>query len=133
MKRLHPYVRRPARSEHCLQAGLVRWCRGLGRGIVAERFAAIPNGGTRGADKRSRMIAGARLKAEGVRPGMPDLIFWRPGAVLFVEIKLGRLGRVSESQRAVLASLAVCWHQTAVCRTLAEAVDAIVEFYSAAK
>jgi hypothetical protein len=34
---------------------------------------AIPNGGSRGDDERSRAIRGANLKAEGVKAGVPDI------------------------------------------------------------
>lgn len=34
---------------------------------------AVPNGGTRGGDKRSAMIAGANMKAEGVKTGVSDI------------------------------------------------------------
>jgi hypothetical protein len=35
-------------------------------------YHAIPNGGTRGGDKRSAMIAGANMKAEGAKAGVSD-------------------------------------------------------------
>lgn len=35
-------------------------------------YHAIPNGGTRGGDKRSAMIAGANMKAEGAKKGISD-------------------------------------------------------------
>lgn len=34
---------------------------------------AIPNGGSRGDDYRSRMIRGAKFKSEGVKSGVPDI------------------------------------------------------------
>lgn len=37
-----------------------------------EWFHAIPNGGSRGDDDKSRKIRGAQLKAEGVRQGVAD-------------------------------------------------------------
>lgn len=37
-----------------------------------EWFHAIPNGGSRGDDAKSRKIRGAQLKAEGVRQGVAD-------------------------------------------------------------
>jgi hypothetical protein len=56
---------------------------------------AIPNGGKRDA------IAGARLKAEGVVPGAPDLGFVLPfGLAAFLEIKAAK-GRQSEAQEWV--------------------------------
>jgi len=38
-----------------------------------DMLHAIPNGGKRGNDKRSAMIAGANMKAEGQKPGVSDL------------------------------------------------------------
>lgn len=35
-------------------------------------YHAIPNGGSRGDDAKSRAIRGGQLKAEGVKPGIPD-------------------------------------------------------------
>lgn len=39
---------------------------------------AIPNGGSRGDTKKSRMIRGAQLKAEGVKEGVPDVFLPYP-------------------------------------------------------
>lgn len=123
--------RRPAKNEHCLQRAIVTWCRGIGAGYVKDRFAAIPNGGSRGHDARSRAIAGRKMKDEGVRPGMPDLEFWRDGGrVLWLEVKLGTSGTVSESQKEVHASLRSNGFPVYVVRTLAEACQKIVEFYT---
>jgi len=59
-------------SEHDEQALLVQWAgtaRVPGtRHMVGDFLAAVPNAGKRSAR------AGARLKAEGLRPGYPDLI-----------------------------------------------------------
>jgi hypothetical protein len=131
-------ARKPAKSESCLQRAIIRWCRGMGAGIVGERFAAIPNGwGVSSATPKDRMIQGARLKAEGARAGMPDLIFWgcfgptgslRP-AMLWVEVKLGTSGVISTAQRAVHDSLRENGHCIVIARDLAQAVKAILAFY----
>jgi hypothetical protein len=42
-------------------------------GCALEWMHAIPNGGTRGGDKRSASIAGANMKAEGAKAGVSDL------------------------------------------------------------
>lgn len=41
--------------------------------LPLKRLFHVPNGGTRGEDERSRKIAGGKMKAEGVRSGVPDL------------------------------------------------------------
>lgn len=51
---------------------------------------AIPNGGARGGDKQTAMIRGAQLKAEGVKPGVPDIFLPYPIALwhgLYIEMK----------------------------------------------
>ncbi len=57
-----------------------------------------PNGERR--DART----GAKLKAMGVRPGIPDIFFYRQAELLFVEQKvLG--GRLSKAQKAMTGLL----------------------------
>lgn len=51
---------------------------------------AIPNGGSRGDSKRSAMIQGATLKAEGVKPGVSDIMLPVPEwgfHGMFIEMK----------------------------------------------
>jgi hypothetical protein len=55
-----------------------------------EWFHAIPNGGSRGDDDKSRKIRGAQLKAEGVRQGVADTFLpWPSGEWhgLYIEMK----------------------------------------------
>lgn len=55
-----------------------------------EWFHAIPNGGSRGDDAKSRKIRGAQLKAEGVRQGVADCFLpWPSGEWhgLYIEMK----------------------------------------------
>lgn len=51
---------------------------------------AIPNGGSRGGDKRSAQIVGAQMKAEGVKSGVSDIMLPVPRhnlCGLFIELK----------------------------------------------
>lgn len=130
--------RKPAASESVLQRAIVRWCRGMGAGIVNERFAAIPNGWFAGGSTvATRAIQGRKLKEEGARAGMPDLIFWAcrndggnlTPTMLWMEVKLGTGGVVTDAQRAVHDSLRENGHDIQVVRDLAQAVQAILEFY----
>ncbi len=82
------------RSEHVEQAIFVARMRNFYPNVVV---AAIPNGGYRTATE------GAKLRAEGVLPGFPDLIVAaaRGGKHgLFVEMK-SKTGRVSRAQTEV--------------------------------
>lgn len=51
---------------------------------------AIPNGGSRGGDKHGAAIVGARMKAEGVKRGVPDIFLPLPlngKCGLYIELK----------------------------------------------
>lgn len=64
---------------------------------------AIPNGGSRGNDKRSAMIVGAQMKAEGVTPGVSDISVPIPRHGkhgLYIEMKREDGGTVSKEQKA---------------------------------
>jgi hypothetical protein len=79
---------RAARSEHVEQREFVSWFRQTHRGV---RIFAIPNG-----EARSRTV-GARLKLEGVSPGVPDLFV--PAWGVWIEMKRAKGGSISPSQK----------------------------------
>lgn len=81
-------------TEHEEQRELVKWFRQTFRGV---RIFAIPNGGL-----RSLSVA-AKLKAEGVSSGVPDLCVpaWR----LWIEMKRIKGGSVSAEQKDWMAYL----------------------------
>lgn len=62
---------------------------------------AVPNGGSRGDNEKSRKIRGSQMKAEGVRDGVAD-IFWPlprfPFPGLYIEMKTPT-GAIRPSQR----------------------------------
>lgn len=80
-------------SEHEHQAALVQWF-DAAYPSLRGRLLAIPNGGHR------HPLTAIKLRAEGVRSGVPDLLLPVPcGGChgLFVELKAGK-GRPSKSQ-----------------------------------
>ena len=113
-------------TEHAEAAMLIRACRAAEpRWPEMALLYAIPNGG-----KRSRKTA-ADLKAEGVKPGVPDyhLPVARGGVHgLFVELKRTAGGRVSPEQRAWHASLREQGHRVAIARGWEEAFDVIRDY-----
>lgn len=116
--------RKPARSEHVLQRSVVKWCDGLGKHLVRGRFFAVPNGGARD------IITASKLKAEGVRPGSPDLVFFAsPGRVLWVEMKNGTSGKISDKQKILHQLMRDNAHDVVVCRDLIETITVISNFY----
>lgn len=113
-----------AKSEHDLQVEICQWCDTIGSPKVRGRYFAVPNGGYR--TKRTA----AKLKAEGVRSGVPDMIFFGSfGRVLWVEVKRGKAGRLSESQLHFCASLSDNGHRVVVVRDLDGFVEIITDFY----
>jgi len=76
------------KSEHEEQREFVKWFR---RKYAPVRIFSIPNGG-----HRSKATA-ARLKAEGVSPGVPDLFV--PYFRLWIEMKRVKDGRLSTDQK----------------------------------
>jgi hypothetical protein len=66
-------------------------------------FFAIPNGAFLGRDKKSAQINGAKLKAEGLKPGVSDLMLPVPRngwSGLFIEMKVAdtKKGKPSKEQ-----------------------------------
>lgn len=119
-------------EEHDEQVALCRWWTLFSgaRGIPESLLFAIPNGGRRDA------VTGARLKAEGVRAGVPDLFLAVPRgawAGLFIEMKRRRGGQVSPDQKAMLACLAASGYRVSVCKGWDEARAALEAYMGAPK
>lgn len=69
-------VRNKRRFEDQEQAAFFTWLR-IRHPLAYEHAYHVPNGGSRGGgDRRSAQIEGARLKAQGVKAGVPDI--WIP-------------------------------------------------------
>lgn len=109
-------------TEHEEQRNLVRWFRQT-FGLVTRggvRIFAIPNG-----SQRSR-TTGAKLKAEGVSAGVPDLFV--PAWTLWIEMKRAEGGSVSAEQRDWHAYLRSVGHTVLVCRGFSHAREEIEAF-----
>ncbi len=103
-------------SEHAEQREFVSWFRKRHRGV---RIIAIPNGGQRS------IATAARLKAEGVMAGVPDLFIpaWR----VWIEMKREKGGCVSADQKDWLAYLTECGYRCFVARGAEDAKRQIIE------
>lgn len=111
-------------SEHVEQCALLQWWEMQARAkkLDAAALFAIPNGGNRNA------ATGARLKAEGVRSGIPDLMLAIPSlgyAGLFIEMKRCRGGQLGARQKEMLAMLERNGYATAVCHGFEAARSAL--------
>lgn len=92
---------------------------------------AIPNGGSRGDSVKSRVITGARLKAEGVKAGVPDiyLAVARNGYHgLYIELKRVKGGRLEDDQIRWLNSLNAQGYRAVVCFGWNDARDVICRY-----
>ena len=109
--------------EHDLQAMVVQWWAYNHRQLHAPEclLFAIPNGGL-----RNRVVA-AKLKAEGVRPGVPDMMLAMPRGKycgLFVEHKI-KPNKPSEEQLAFIEHLFMQGYQVVVSYSYDETVKFI--------
>lgn len=112
-------------SEHEEQAALLQWWELAAPKEIKPLLFAIPNGGL-----RSKATA-ARLRAEGVRAGVPDLFLavTTPGyAGLWLELKRGAGGKVSAAQKEMLELLRGQGYEALVCRGADEARAAIMKY-----
>ncbi|HEX7386258.1 MAG TPA: VRR-NUC domain-containing protein [Castellaniella sp.] len=108
------------------QAALIRWAR-LQSKTTPELalLLHIPNGG------RRNIREAARLKAQGVRAGVPDLLlpvsrFGRHG--LWIELKAPKNGRVSADQKQWIEDLNKQGYAAMVCVGWLQARDAIIDY-----
>jgi hypothetical protein len=106
------------KTEHEEQREFVQWFR---RAFPEVRIFAIPNGGGR---SRSQ---GAKLKMEGVSPGVPDLFI--PEWLLWVEMKREKGGRVSPEQKDWINYLDGLGHNTMVGNGFDEAQIKVLTFH----
>ena len=117
-------------SESTSQQAVIQWfgyaCHQLGV-PDARLLYAIPNGAFYGNDRRASIIRSARMKREGLLPGVPDLFL----AVarnhyhgLYVEMKKGK-GRTSPAQVEVHTMLIKQGYACATAHSTDEAMSII--------
>ena len=113
--------------EHREQVALMQWwalaCRCFK--IPEESLFAIPNGGFR------EISVAVKLKAEGVRSGVPDLFLAYPHngkSGLWIEMKKSKGGRASENQKAMMTMLIQNGYSAAICHGFLAAKKAIEEY-----
>lgn len=116
-------------SEHTEQMAVVQYLHLLERQGKCTYFA-IPNSQSLSSlDPRRAAIAMSKLKAEGLRPGVPDLCIIGKGKVLFIEMKK-KGGRVRENQTQFIERLNFYGHYATVCEGHERAIEVINEFLS---
>tara|TARA_R110000751_G_scaffold125897_1_gene227637 strand:- start:47 stop:421 length:375 start_codon:yes stop_codon:yes gene_type:complete len=108
------------KTEHEEQREFVQWFR---RTYAGVRIFAIPNGGGR---SRSQ---GAKLKMEGVSPGVPDLFV--PELLLWIEMKREKGGSLSAEQKDWLKYLETIGHHIIVGKGFDDAQRKVFTFLKA--
>ena len=109
-------------SESHEQCSLFSWWNWTSSRWPDAVMFAIPNGGWRS------LRTAARLKAEGVLAGVPDIFLAAPRGSshgLFIETKRVHGGPVSKAQRLVMARLEAAGYACRVCKGFAEAREAV--------
>lgn len=125
-KKRRPIKRNFTPMEHEEQVNLIQWAAHAACKYPPLRLLyAIPNGGNR------HPVTAAKLKAEGVRAGVPDLCLPVPRgtyAGLYVELKRKQGGSVSEGQREWIHLLTLQGYRVEVCKGWEAARDVIVAY-----
>ena len=102
-----------ASPEHQIQCAIVEFWNLRGRRDLELR--AVPNGGLR------NPVTARRLKAEGVRPGTPDMFVVLPnGRTGWIEIKTPK-GRLTDEQKEFARKVLNLGHEWAVVKDLKDA------------
>lgn len=110
-----------ASSEHALQVACVNWFR-YAHPQYSHLLMAIPNGGYR------TQTTAKLMKAEGQLAGVPDIFLpvARDGFHgLWIEMKNGKAGRVSDSQKDMISRLKEQGYRCEICRTEDEFIETI--------
>lgn len=118
----------PVPTESNEQQTLFEWARRMeGRWPELKMLYHIPNEGKR------RQRTGARLKAEGLKSGVPDICLpvARGGHHgLYIELKRKRNSKVTKEQMDWIADLVAQGYVAAVCRGCDEAISLITDYLS---
>jgi VRR-NUC domain len=121
-----PTAEREHPTEHQEQVKVIHWWRHACKvyGVPEYALFAVPNGGSRG------VVEAVGLKAEGVRPGVPDLFLAVPRGGLsgmFVEMKAIK-GRASPEQTDFIASARLRGYRAEFCFGADAAIEAITNY-----
>ena len=106
-------------SESDEMVGFLVWFEAKFRGV---RIFHVPNGGHR------KMSVAKQLKAEGVRPGVPDL--YVPAWKLWIEMKRSVGGRLSAEQKDWISYLESVGDSIIVAKGATDASKQVLEWLS---
>ncbi len=115
--------RKPKDEEHKIQVSMVNWFR-LQYPLMHHNLFSVPNGGRRDA------VTGAKLKAEGVLPGVSDLILLKSNrfyGALLIETKTKK-GIQRQSQKELEAKITADGYKYVICRSLDDFIKVVTDY-----
>lgn len=98
---------------------------------IGEFLFSIPNGAYLSGTPRQRGAQMARLKRQGLRPGVSDLFLSLPASArhgLYIEMKRPGPGRTSDEQIKFATKMMQAGYLVALCRSYEAAVAAITGY-----
>lgn len=112
-------------NEHLNQVALFSWAAlYVSQYPALKNIFSIPNGGHR------HISVAKKLKAEGVRAGVPDIFLAQPNseyAGLFIEMKSEK-GTISDAQAEWLERLETARYRCEVCYSWTAAANIIIDY-----
>ena len=97
--------------------------------FIGVTYYAIPNGTYLSGTPLQRAKQMNRLKAEGLKVGVPDLcLLFEGGRSVYIELKRKSGGTVSKEQKEWIERLRVLGFDAYVCKGCAEAIEVIQKY-----
>lgn len=116
----------PVPSEHKEQSMVITWSQiAFNKYPALGLLHAVPNGGKRD------IVTASILKAEGVRPGVPDLCLPVPRGGyhgLYIEMKKIKGGTMSDDQKWWIEQLSAQGYRVEVCRGNVAAIKVLEDY-----
>ncbi|MDR0620314.1 MAG: VRR-NUC domain-containing protein [Deltaproteobacteria bacterium] len=117
----------PLPSEDYEQQRLAVWLETIQKLVPKPKilYYAVPNGGW-----RNKVVA-VKLKAQGVRPGVPDMVIPVPRGGyhgLYIELKRAKGGQVSAYQKDWIENLREHGYRAEVCAGADAAMAVVVDY-----
>ena len=109
-------------DEHLVQKAIAQYLDM--RGVC---WFAVPNGG-----QRNKIVA-AKLKAEGVKAGVPDICIIHDGMAYFLEVKKPKTGdsakgQLSKNQKVMIEKIRQAGGEVAVVYSVADVIEQCIEW-----
>ena len=108
-------------EEHQIQKAIAQYL-----DIRGYCWWAVPNGGSRS------LITATRLKAEGVKAGVPDITLIHNGMFYGIEVKKPKtstpMGRLTVKQKTMIRSIEGAGAEVGVVYSVADVIELLIEW-----